>query len=587
MKKIFILLCLYCVIHASVSQCQSHQQSPSSKSLTATGSEWSSIARVPDTHTVSFTLFLSHSTHSLKTLDDIFHRVSDPDSSNYGQFLNFRELSTLLAPPAESVSNVLDWLIRSGVSHDHIDMLPSGDMIRINATAGVVYRLFDTNEPLMLFEHTQTGRTIVRFASQNTARLTVDQMPAHIADAIDFVSGLYRLPRVITHQSRKQAQLKHQTKSDVPLPVDGGNWPNSCLGEVSGLQCGGWIDPGVVRARYQVSNQSCTASGNSMAVAEFSGQYYDDGDLSMFSKACGINPPVKVHKVVGGNSPGVCNDGGCSESLADIEYISAMAPGVPLTSFYTDEYDLVSWITTVAQQTNAPLVHSVSYGEDEISYTHSVMSRVNVEFQKLGVRGCSIFVASGDDGVYGRTGPPLFHPSFPASSPYVTAVGGTYFLNNAVGEEGATSWSGGGFSNVFPRPSYQDQVVTNYLNSNSLPSQGDWNRTGRAFPDIAALSGSNNPFCIVMTQTFQSFAGTSASCPVAAGIFAHLNDVRLNNGKAPFGFLNPLLYKLGTQQPDAFFDVTQGGNGFNEAQGWSPVTGFGTPNFAKLKQYAT
>jgi tripeptidyl-peptidase-1 len=56
------------------------------------------------------------------------------------------------------------------------------------------------------------------------------------------------------------------------------------------------------------------------------------------------------------------------------------------------------------------------------------MDRVDVEFMKLGLRGVSVVVPSGDSGVWGRTGVlngETFHPDYPASSPYVTTVGGT------------------------------------------------------------------------------------------------------------------------------------------------------------------
>merc|ERR1712157_241959 len=88
-------------------------------------------------------------------------------------------------------------------------------------------------------------------------------------------------------------------------------------------------------------------------------------------------------------------------------------------------------------------------------------------FMKLAARGISIIVASGDQAVWGRSGyGPTFHPDFPASSPYVTAVGGTDFLvRSEVGEEQAWSNGGGGFSNFFGRPRWQDSAVNSYLKS--------------------------------------------------------------------------------------------------------------------------
>ena len=64
-----------------------------------------------------------------------------------------------------------------------------------------------------------------------------------------------------------------------------------------------------------------------------------------------------------------------------------------------------------------------------------------------GARGLSVLFASGDQGVWGRTGHsetiPGFHPDFPAGSPYITAVGGTQFATTSVlGDE--TTWADGG-----------------------------------------------------------------------------------------------------------------------------------------------
>jgi len=76
--------------------------------------------------------------------------------------------------------------------------------------------------------------------------------------------------------------------------------------------------------------------------------------------------------------------------------------------------------------------------------TVDYMTRINTEFMKLGLRGVSIFVASGDSGCWGRSDNlTRFSAGFPASSPYVTAVGGTYFKSNSIGEEYGTDWSGG------------------------------------------------------------------------------------------------------------------------------------------------
>jgi len=212
--------------------------------------------------------------------------------------------------------------------------------------------------------------------------------------------------------------------------------------------------------------------------------------------------------------------------------------------------------------------------------------RVDVEFQKYGVMGRSILFASGDDGT-GCTSCRRFSPNWPASSPYITSVGGIYLDGS---KPIADSISSGGFSNYFARPSYQNAAVTSYISSHSTPAQSYYNTTGRAMPDIAAFS---EDVIIVVGGSEETVGGTSCASPMVAGIIALLNDARINAGKSTLGFLNPFLYDTLANHPDAFTDVTQGSNGagccshgFSASQGWDPVTGVGVPAFPKLRAYA-
>merc|ERR1711907_467573 len=127
------------------------------------------------------------------------------------------------------------------------------------------------------------------------------------------------------------------------------------------------------------------------------------------------------------------------------------------------------------------------------------------------------------------------HPDFPGGSPYITAVGGTDFVSDEIGDESAWSAGGGGFSDTFARPSWQDDAVKSYLGSKEaeLPPSSYYNSTGRGYPDVAALGGQKTPYCVATGGRFTGVAGTSASCPVVAGVFALLNNERLTAGKSP------------------------------------------------------
>ena len=202
-------------------------------------------------------------------------------------------------------------------------------------------------------------------------------------------------------------------------------------------------------------------------------------------------------------------------------------------------------------------------------------------YAQLGARGTSILFASGDGGVAGSqttTCSKSFLPTFPSGCPFMTSVGATTGTT-----ETAATFSSGGFSNVFARPSYQSTAVATYLTALGTTNSGKFNTSGRAFPDVSA-QGQNVQ--IVQDKATESVAGTSCSSPIFASVVSLLNDRLIAAGKAPLGFLNPFLYSAAGAA--ALNDVTTGDNpgcgtnGFPAKAGWDPVTGLGTPNFAKL-----
>lgn len=210
----------------------------------------------------------------------------------------------------------------------------------------------------------------------------------------------------------------------------------------------------------------------------------------------------------------------------------------------------------------------------------------------------------------------IFSPQFPANCPYVLAVGATQVLGNQTVEDpeyvmqvpglgcgpGTTEFgSGGGFSNYFARPSYQNASVENYLakyvpgykyyeandadasnnKTNIGKNGGVYNRPGRAYPDVSA-NGVN--FTIFYENEFQNFYGTSLAAPLWASIITMLNAERASLGKAPVGLTQPALY----DNPQVFHDITRGENpgcyteGFPAVEGWDPSSGLGTPNYPAL-----
>lgn len=186
----------------------------------------------------------------------------------------------------------------------------------------------------------------------------------------------------------------------------------------------------------------------------------------------------------------------------------------------------------------------------------------------------------------------MFNPGFPSSCPYITSVGATQIKANASvtqPEVAAESiiYSGGGFSNVFDAPPYQEAALATYF-AEHLPSYGsdryNTSQKSRGFPDVSA-NGVN--YAMAVNGKITHLYGTSASAPTFGSVMTLINSARLDIGKRPVGFLNPALYA----NPSMLNDITSGHNqgcgtpGFEAVRGWDPVTGLGTPNFPRMLAY--
>ncbi len=210
-----------------------------------------------------------------------------------------------------------------------------------------------------------------------------------------------------------------------------------------------------------------------------------------------------------------------------------------------------------------------------------------------------------------------FEPTFPASSPYVTAVGATAPMQKpspvcgdkdvlcAGGERAASSdlgmeaTSGGGFSIYSETPAYQQAAVARYLSAyaSELPPAAFYSPGKRGYPDVAAVGAGCEMAATGSTGELSRVDGTSCSAPIVAGIVSLVNSQLLDRGKAPMGFLNPLLYRMAADHPEAFNDVTVGVNaclddrrkccehGWPAKKGWDPVTGLGTINYPFFLSY--
>ena len=467
--------------------------------------------------------------------------VSYPDSPDYGQYMNFDEIAEVVHGRPESIEAVLEAFATVGVQKGQFDFTIGRDFAVVVAPITAVEKLFSAE--FNLYEH-------VHDPNYKIVKSLDYSIPFDLVEHLDFVSGISNFPRPNRVTPRKRS------------PSDG----------IFGT------NPSSIARDYNISYDSSNPQ-NSQAVAAFLGQYFSPDDLRAFQQQYHV-PDNPIAKTDGKNEPS--NPG--IEANLDVEYITSTGRKVP-TWFISvsrkankGQEDFLYWIMQQINDTNSPWVHSISYGDYEVSIPTDYQNRSDMEFMKFGISGRSIMIASGDEGVHCRRN--KYVPEWPTCSPYVTSVGGTTSLTMVW------SFGGGGFSNTFPIPDYQKDVVEQYLQSGKVPPTKYFNTSGRAYPDVSAFAVN---FDIIVNGEGASVDGTSCATPTFSGVVSCLNDVRLNNGKSTLGFLNPLLYQ--TLKGKGFFDITEGSNsgiggcpGFDAIPGWDPASGWGSPNFGLLRE---
>lgn len=507
--------------------------------------------------------------NNVNRLEALLLQRSDPTSAAYGQWLSFEEINWLVAPSEDALSAVHAWIDAAGARV--VELAPSKDWIKITASVAAAEQLLATE--FHEFEHKNAPSRIVRAVQPYS-------VPLSVAKHVAFVTNVHTFPGQFADYLFKATQKARAAKRQATDPP---------------------VAPADLRRRYNVSSTVVNRHAkNTQAVAEFQAQYYAPSDLQQFFQQFvpGWSASYANNVVVlppGSNMPNAPG----TEAELDIEFIMGVAPNVTTTFYASATFDfwsgLATWAQLVASQPNPPLVISVSYGDQSGASKPSLaaMKRIDVEFQKLGVRGITIVFASGDSGA-GCDYCLFEEPSFPATSPNVLSVGATRFIGGQLnGPEMAVNefGSGGGFAWSFPQAAYQSTVVQSYLTKykSSLPYWFSFNPKGRATPDVAALGIG---FQVVQGGGVELVGGTSASAPTFAALITLLNAARFDAGKSSLGFINPWIYQTQAAHPETFFDVTRGDNfdsccigGYSCEPGWDPVTGLGTPNFRELVKH--
>ena len=303
------------------------------------------------------------------------------------------------------------------------------------------------------------------------------------------------------------------------------------------------------------------------------------------------------------------------EEVLDAEIVHAIAPRAALTILLVKGTSLDDADNAVAASVAALRLGASEGGIISLSpagqiggehcVTHAQVTQLNAALEDDAAHHVTVVAATGDAGAAGEpcalitalggAGPsytPTKEVNLVASDPLVLSAGGTTLdASHTTGAWiGETAWglpygdpdslfqaSGGGFSNLFARPSYQNGV--------------DGIGAMRGVPDVAADANPHTGFPVVTSEgsgryTISGHGGTSAAAPTWAGIIALADQY----AKQHLGFVNPAIYQIarGPQYNQAFHDITTGNNtvefqqgtitGYEAGPGWDPVTGWGSPN---------
>jgi tripeptidyl-peptidase-1 len=429
----------------------------------------------------------SRNMESLKmTLNDI----SDMDSSNYGKHLTRAQISELTANPEGNriLTNVLSTYPAVSVEKRSRD----NRFVTVKAPIGLWERLFSAE----FYSFSRTNR-------KGRVDLVVDramsyEIPVLMAEHLDAVFNTVQMPGLSKAGVRgPQSGLYTVTAgaNPAPQPIMSGS-----------------VTPQMLNSFYEIPSNDGKFHG-SQSLYEALDQDYSPDDLHDFQLyfSLAVNPVAL--DINGHNSSTYCvvpinqtANGNCTEANLDVQYIMAVAQNVSTVYYYDtspDDEFMATWASELLEMDQPPLVNSVSYGEYEHLVAPEYLSSFEDSAIKLGAMGVTIFASSGDDGVAGylvrdNVSACGYFPQWPASSPYVTAVGGTQGPENDLPEVACTSdgggiiTTGGGFSNVFGMPSWQQTAVAGgYFSELAInfdqPAPG-FNVSGRAYPDISALA---------------------------------------------------------------------------------------------------
>lgn len=402
--------------------------------------------------------------------------LSTPGHRTYGKFMTRDQVRAMLQPATEVTEAIHSWLAFEGVPPSAIQ--DTGDWIKFIVPIIHAERIMQTR--FHNFHHVDSG--------QSRIRTLMYAVPQSVAAYIETIQPT-------TFFSQADLQSRHVNGRLKPRdPLVHGN-------------CNRRIVPSCLQKLYNFAGyEPLPDIENSIAVTGFLEEYANFQDLQTFYayfQPDALNSTFRFVSVNGGPNDQVRSNAG-PEATLDVQYAFSLAYPIQATfystagrpPFYPDldtptntNEPYADFLDYVLSHDDPPLVIVTSYGDPEQTVPRAYAERVCAQLAQLGARGVSLLFASGDDGV-GKTcvtndgrNTTRFKPTFPSTCPFVTSVGATQYTN----PEQAAGLSGGGFSDYFSRPAYQERAVGSYVHG--IPQEqwsGMFNRNGRGFPDIAA-----------------------------------------------------------------------------------------------------
>ena len=598
MKKFLAVLatCAFCVVVTSSATADNGRTSlPGSvpawaKSANAQGATSSSTD-------VGFRVYLSLRNQS--QAEALARSVSDPAGSSYGKYLTTAQWKSQFAPASTDVSAVSSWL--KGQGFDVIYTPSNNHYVSAEGTAAQVESAFGTT----LKQYKVDGKSLRAPSKELTVPSSLGKAVAGVVGidesyelikpgdppdkAAPPAAGFRNAPPCSTYWDQYDTAttpvsdpasgvgttfLPDYNGSSRPFAPCG--YAGTQLQSVYGVQS--WIAGGTDGRGVTVAIIDAYASPT---IESDANTYFGNHGLPAFKNGQ-FKQLVAPGTYRRPQNPRQDPQGWAGEETLDVEAVHTMAPGaIILYVCAPNNYqDLDASMNHIVSGRLADIV-SNSYGFSSEALPPGFIKPFNDTLIQAAAEGIGVYFSSGDSGDETFGGPAsTATPDWPASSPWVTAVGGTslavgagdsYLFETGWGTKrnrincsgflkatGTNLWcgnevylygSGGGTSRIFPEPSYQQGVVPAALASR-------WGGSGRVVPDIAAVGDPNTGMKVGQTQTFSNgtyydeyrIGGTSLSCPLTAGIMA----VAQQAAGRQLGFANPLIYSLPT---GAFHDV--------------------------------